>query len=477
MIIGLDLGTSSLSAVLFDTRKGIVSASEECANDAGIAGASGDSQGQDAEIIADAACRLIGRMARSAPPGKITGLALTGQQHGLLAVDENLNPLTPLVTWRDRQAGASEAIRRHRHAASTGCFLHPGYGGLTLHHLISNGKLPGRTHKVFSITGFLAARLTGRCVEDETMAASWGLLSLRTRQWHGELLEMLGIPMAILPEIAPAGGALGPIVCPKLLKLSSHFGQVTVFSPVGDNQAGFAGACEAGGGEAVVSLGTSSQISVFSRKRRFSPEIETRPFPGGGYLRVYAALCGGWAYAYLAGFFQQAVARIAGIEMPLASVFERMNEFATTTDSAGLAADTRFAGERNGKGAAGAISGINTANLTPANLTRAFAGGIAGELAAAARRAGLLDGITRLMVVGNAASRIPLLVKALESQFGLPCRVVDQGGGTALGAVRLVQRLRHSSRPPPPHRAFLSKPQTQTNQPSQNNDAQQRTPA
>jgi sedoheptulokinase len=214
-----------------------------------------------------------------------------------------------------------------------------------------------------------------------------------------------------------------------------------VFSPVGDNQAGFAGCGCASAGEAVVNLGTSSQISVFTPEFRFAPETETRPFPGGGFLRVHAALCGGWAHAYLADFYRQVAAQIAGVDLPLEAVFERMQRFAGSCDTAGLSADTRFAGARDGRAAAGAIRGINTANLTPANLARAFALGIAAELAGPARRSGLLDGVATLAVAGNAAHRNPLLVRALEREFALPCRLVDAGGEAALGAALLVARL------------------------------------
>ena len=73
------------------------------------------------------------------------------------------------------------------------------------------------------------------------------------------------------------------------------------------------GVGDLGGQEAVVNLGTSAQISVLSPQYSFSPELETRPFPGGGFLRVHAALCGGWAYAYLAGFFRQVAEEMGGV--------------------------------------------------------------------------------------------------------------------------------------------------------------------
>ena len=117
-----------------------------------------------------------------------------------------------------------------------------------------------------------------------------------------------------------------------------------------------------------------------------------------------------------------------------------MQKFAATTEANGLYADTRFAGERNGETAAGRIDGINTTNFNPENLVRAFANGIAGELAGAAQKM-QAGNIQQLAVVGNAAHRNPLLVRALEKHFDLPCRVVASGGEAAFGVARLASLL------------------------------------
>jgi sedoheptulokinase len=222
--------------------------------------------------------------------------------------------------------------------------------------------------------------------------------------------------------------------------LAALIPRAVVYSPVGDNQAGFAGVLEPGGNEAVINIGTSAQLSVFCPRYVFSPKLETRPFPGGGFLRVYAALCGGWAYAYVARFFQQVLEQIGRVKLPLNEVFDRMQQYGTTTDSAGLRADTRFAGERNGPRPAGGVDGIGTTNFTPENLVRAVANGIATELAEAAQDMDL-EGLQSLLVVGNAAQQNSLLLKALEKQFGLPCRLLGAGSEAALGAARLAARL------------------------------------
>jgi len=446
MIIGLDLGTTSISVVLYDPEQRMVVSSAECDAKADVSGLPEGWHEQCASTISSAACKLVESLIQSSgvAPEQITGLALTGQQHGLVVVDEALNPLTNLITWRDQRSVAAPAeLRRHAYARQTGCFLHPGYGGLTLHHLIREGRLPERAWKVLPITSFLAAQLTGCCAIDETMAASWGILDVQSRCWHQSLLKLLDLPEALLPEIVASSRPLKPAMHAPATGLTQ---QTLVYSPVGDNQAGFAGVGSLGGKEAVVNLGTSAQISFFNPQFSFSTELETRPFPGGGFLQVYAALCGGWAYAYLAQFFQQVVSIIGGTKTPLPEIFDRMQQFADDTETHGLRADTRFSGERNGTVVAGTIDGIDTANFTPANLVRAFANGIASELATVVRPT-QLGHLTGLAVVGNAATRNPLLVKALQRQFNLPCRLAAPGAGAALGAARLAAHLNGATPP------------------------------
>jgi sugar (pentulose or hexulose) kinase len=142
----------------------------------------------------------------------------------------------------------------------------------------------------------------------------------------------------------------------------------------------------------------------------------------------------------LAEFLRQVAEQIGGVTLSVSEVFDRMQRFAGSTDAHGLCADTRFAGERNGETVAGRINGIDIENFTPANLVHAFANGIAGELAAAAQRMEF-GNIRNLAVVGNAAHRNPLLVKALEKQFGLSARVVAAGGEAALGVACLAAHL------------------------------------
>src|SRR5512137_1574282 len=98
MIIGLDLGTTSISAVLFNPERQEVVRCAACPNRSEIPGLPAGHHEQDPGVILELARNLITRLVMDSPvpPELVDGLALTGQQHGLLVVDRQLKPLTHL---------------------------------------------------------------------------------------------------------------------------------------------------------------------------------------------------------------------------------------------------------------------------------------------------------------------------------------------------------------------------------------------
>ena len=126
----------------------------------------------------------------------IEAMVVTGQMHGILLIDDKLQPCTNLITWRDQRAANTPIIEEVRHnveiSAQTGCILSLGYGGSILHWLkINKPELFERDLRALSIVDFVVAQLTGEVVTDVTMAASWGVLDIQQIKWHESLLSEL----------------------------------------------------------------------------------------------------------------------------------------------------------------------------------------------------------------------------------------------------------------------------------------------
>lgn len=430
-ILSLDVGTSKLCALALDVESRCLLATRSAPNSADVADLPNGFHEQNPIAVRDRTLELLRDLLDDAAvrAEAVAAVSITGQMHGVLLVDAALRPITNLITWRDQRVlqpntpgnlhDALQAIPLD-FSRRTGCRLHAGYGGATLHHLACNEGIPENA-TALTIADFIAASLTGVVATEPTHAASWGLLDLQTLQWDVELLQGLHLPQTVLPPLRPTSSALGPLRS----EMAEFLGlpkKTLVCLPIGDNQASFVGVAGFDRDIAVVNLGTGGQVSIPHDQIVSTDGFETRPMPFSGYLLVGASLCGGWAYSYLRRFFQEAVRQFAGVELDDEHLYQVMNRLAVASpeNAEGIVVDTRFSGTRGSPGVRGAIAGIGVDNLAVGNLSRAFVEGMVRELAdlfhAVEHR-----NVARIAAGGNAVSKNPLVAQAIETLFGRKC--------------------------------------------------------
>src|SRR5438552_539166 len=200
LLLGTDIGTTTLTALAVDGMTGDIAACVTAANDAEITSPADQARGYsewDARQMADIASRtlratveMLGSRRRD-----IAGLGITGQQHGGLLVDADLTPLSPLINWQDRRSqetmrGTTDTyLRRAQELAGSdapnraGCRLHAGFMAVTLFWMRERGLLP-QPATACLIMDYFAALLTGqRPVTDATCGGSFGVLNLRRGAW------------------------------------------------------------------------------------------------------------------------------------------------------------------------------------------------------------------------------------------------------------------------------------------------------
>lgn len=442
-ILAIDLGTSKICALLLDAGSGQSIHTASAVNDATTT-ESGDRH----EQCPLAMVKTAGAVSRQCieesgiASRAIRAVAITGQMHGVLLMNADGVPVTPLVTWRDGRTAGSflEAMRARLpegYAEQTGCRLCSGYGGATLAWWLSENLLPSGS-TALTIADFLALELTGIAATDATHAASWGLLNLAESEWDKTLLSALGISTNNLPPLRDRDPLLGPCRPEAAERFGLEAGTVVVL-PVGDNQASVFGAAGGDPKATVVNLGTGGQVSIPASSVCVADGLETRPARGGGYLHVGASLCGGWAYAYLARFFQRVLRDLGEIDLPEEVVYGRMAELVSKTAETSLRVDTRFAGTRDDPARRGRVAGIDPGNLVPGELALAFLEGMVRELADFAHTSGAaLEG--EIIATGNAARRNPAVPRVIERFFGRPCRLGPAREEAALGAALLALR-------------------------------------
>src|SRR5262249_22266379 len=140
-------------------------------------------------------------------------------------------------------------------------------------------------------------------ITDPTCAASAGVLDVARGDWAGDLIAALGLPRSLFPPVRPSGERAGGLT-PAMAEATGLPAGLPVFAGIGDNQASFLGRVPDRDDTVLVNVGTGGQVAVWAPAYAFDPRLETRPFPGDGYLLVSAGLSGGSAYAQLERFFR-----------------------------------------------------------------------------------------------------------------------------------------------------------------------------
>ena len=98
-ILGLDIGTTTISAVVADAETGNILESRTVKNDSVI----DSSKLQNPEIIINTVLAIKNELSKKHAP--ISAIGVTGQMHGILYLDIDGNPVSPLYTWQDASGG------------------------------------------------------------------------------------------------------------------------------------------------------------------------------------------------------------------------------------------------------------------------------------------------------------------------------------------------------------------------------------
>lgn len=399
--IGLDLGTTSICGILMDAQTGAVLRSRTEASHAFIAGKHPWESLQSPERIIALAMDILEDLWCA----DVCAIGVTGQMHGIVYTDRTGKAVSPLYTWQDgrgHQPYQGSTYAEHLHS-------HSGYGHVTHLYNTVNGLVPAQADGFCTIHDYLVMQLCGlkKAQIHISSAASFGCFDLQKRAFTCQ---------------CDAHVVRG-------FRVAGEYRGVPVGVGIGDNQASVF-SCLASPDDALLNIGTGSQISVVSDSIIEGDGIETRPYLDDDYLLVGAALCGGRAYAVLKDFY----ARVLGYAADLTDdqVYAIMDRMLEGVDGSELRVDTRFEGTRADQSLRGSISGLSTANFTPENLTCGVLEGMVAELLGMYRAMQAHCG--RLIASGNGVRRNPALQRIAQRMFGMPLRIPAHKEEAAFGA-------------------------------------------
>jgi len=298
MIVGIDVGTQSLKAVVTNSalklRGRAAQAYKPSFPRPGWAEQHPGLWERALGPTIAAALAAAGAEAR-----EIEALGICGQLDGCVPVNDRGQAAGPCLIWIDRRAEAetasvpAETVRR-----IGGLVLDASHMAAKIRWLKRQGD-PSirRFHQPVS---YLVERLTGRAVMDHALASTSMVYSLKARCYDPVLLDFFGIREAELPVLAGAADAAGP--------LSQHGAALTglpagipVAVGTGDDFSTPLGAGVVDPGPVVVVLGTGEVVGAIHPQPTIDREslVETHAYPGGAFLIENPGwLCGG-ALAWL----------------------------------------------------------------------------------------------------------------------------------------------------------------------------------
>ena len=421
--LGLDIGTTSISAVVFEDSAGVLAA-RTVKNDSFLEGAPWE-RIQDPQKIRATAMAVVGELLTAFPD--VEAIGVTGQMHGILYLNNQGEPVSPLYIWQDGRG--SLPYNEHKSWADylsevTGYPLATGYGLVTHAWNLRHGLVPEAAVKLCTIHDYLAMLFAGKTVPvtEPTDAASLGMYDLINHRFDPEALKKAGIDPAILPEVV-SDPHLG----------CGEFG-IPVFNAIGDNQASFLGATGGRTDVLLINMGTGGQISVYSPEYLETNTLETRPFPEVGWLLVGASLCGGRSYALLETFFRETVKMVTGEEVNAYEAMDRALENTTPADIPVVS--PLFQGTRKDPSLRGCITGLTPDNFTPVHLLQGLMQGMADELCGMYQ--GYLDkgGTAPAAMIGsgNGLRKNRHLCRVFEKTFGCPLILSHYQEEAACGA-------------------------------------------
>ncbi len=276
MFIGLDLGTSSLKAILIDDSQTVraehsVPLTVQRPHD-------GWSE-QDPASWCAAARQALEALAAQADCSTVTGIGLAGHMHGATLIGADDTPLRPCMLWNDTrshaEAAAMDADPQFR--AITGNIVFPGFTAPKVDWVrIHEPAIFERIKNILLPKDYLRLYLTGEHVSEMSDAAGTAWLDTGARNWSDALLRACHLRRDQMPRLVEGcdpSGTLRPELCAILGAQS-----VTVAGGAGDNATAAIGAGVIRDGTAFLSLGTSGVLFAATNAYRPDPATAVHSF-------------------------------------------------------------------------------------------------------------------------------------------------------------------------------------------------------
>jgi sugar (pentulose or hexulose) kinase len=258
LLVGLDVGTTSSKAVVFDV--------DGTARSEGSASTPWQTSPHgvelDASALAESAAQALREALSRAPEGQVLALGVTSMAESGVLLDRSGSPVAPVIAWHDTRD--DEQVRRlaedvgaDRFARATGLPFR-GQWSLTKHRwLLDHHPGSRRAVRRLNVAEWVVRALGGDEAAEQSLASRTGWLDLSTRTWWPETMDWSGASASLMPPLVTAGTPLGAVT--ERAGLERLRGAVLTVAGH-DHQAATVGAGAHGAGAELDSCGTAEAL-------------------------------------------------------------------------------------------------------------------------------------------------------------------------------------------------------------------------
>ena len=283
-LLGIDIGTSSIKAMLLNIETGAVVSSkieyDVMIPDTGYAE-------QNPETWWNGLVEILNRMHAGEETKEafenIAGIGFSGQMHGLVCVDSMGRSVRPAILWLDQRTRDEVSTINEKLAGS-------GERERICNRIVTGFAFPSllwmkkneaenykRIHKIFLPKDYIRYRITGTIGTDMTDASATGIYDVENRRWARKLIEKFEFKQSIFPECHESYENAGYVTeeCSKLTGLKAG---VPVVYGCGDQMAQSVGNGVYQEGRLISNFGTGGQVSAYMNRMTFDREMRTNTF-------------------------------------------------------------------------------------------------------------------------------------------------------------------------------------------------------
>lgn len=263
MYLGIDIGTSSVKAVLIDADQRLIAARSAPLK---VERPHPNWSEQDPESWIVATSSAVDALSADHPQElkRVRGIGLSGQMHGATLIDHADRPLRPCILWNDGRSWkeAAELDADPRFRAITGNIVFPGFTAPKLVWVHRHEpKVFGDICKVLLPKDYVRLWLSGESASDMSDSAGTAWLDVAERGWSDDLLGATHLQRDQVPSLHEGTEPTG-----KLRRvLATRWGMAeapVIAAGASDNAASACGVGVVSPGSAFISLGTSGVIFV-----------------------------------------------------------------------------------------------------------------------------------------------------------------------------------------------------------------------